>query len=464
FGFKRQQSTGTVKTNKVYGPGGKFMIGPDFGFKTFQASAHFVNFNNLEVYTWNKLEFGFKRQQSTGTVKTNKVYGPGGKFMIGPDFGFKTFQASAHFVNFNNLEVYTWNKLEIEIDVSFQYFLRKDDLPYIHKFYDVNYGTTIRTSAISAIKSVLLYGCEAWNASTMCIKRIQVFINRCLRRILRIKWTDKISNESLWERTRQIPAGDEIGRRRWRWIGHTLRKPCGSITKNVLDWNPQGKRSRGRPRGTWRRVRDNDVKTETAKHETDHFISKRKEIEAKLFKAVRDKLGGTCCEKGCEELDGGCPEGCKGPDDCNDEEDKGLWVNVKYFQLGAIQIPDVVEERKLEKLITEEAVERGQYLQDASVIRKNTEAIVRDINNQAEELRQRAETQSQQLRIISQANYTAIVEKARSKGLKDLYDQLGIKDQAVKSSFDYLRTLRGLDHVHLTVDFQQRIVGGLGRG
>ncbi|GFS21899.1 hypothetical protein ElyMa_006936800 [Elysia marginata] len=88
----------------------------------------------------------------------------------------------------------------------------------------------------------------------------KVFINRCLRRILKIKWTDKISNESLWERTRQIPAGDEIGRRRWRWIGHTLRKPCGSITKNVLDWNSQGKRSRGRPIGTWRRVRDNDVK------------------------------------------------------------------------------------------------------------------------------------------------------------------------------------------------------------
>ncbi|GFR70251.1 retrovirus-related Pol polyprotein from type-1 retrotransposable element R2, partial [Elysia marginata] len=88
----------------------------------------------------------------------------------------------------------------------------------------------------------------------------KVFINKCLRRILRIKWTYKISNESLLERTRQIPTGDEIGRRRWRWIGHTLRKPCGSITKNVLGWNPQGKRSRGRPRGTWRRVRDNDVK------------------------------------------------------------------------------------------------------------------------------------------------------------------------------------------------------------
>ncbi|GFR82611.1 hypothetical protein ElyMa_002367100 [Elysia marginata] len=113
------------------------------------------------------------------------------------------------------------------------------------KTRDISLKTKLRIFN-SNVKSVLLYGCEAWNASTMCIKRIQVFINRCLRRILRIKWTDKISNESLWERTRQIPAGDEIGRRRWRWIGHTLRKPCGSITKNVLDWNPQGKRSRGR--------------------------------------------------------------------------------------------------------------------------------------------------------------------------------------------------------------------------
>ncbi|GFR93084.1 guanosine-3',5'-bis(diphosphate) 3'-pyrophosphohydrolase MESH1 [Elysia marginata] len=127
------------------------------------------------------------------------------------------------------------------------------------KTRDISLKTKLRIFN-SNVKSVLLYGCEAWNASTMCIKRIQVFINRCLRRILRIKWTDKISNESLWKRTGQIPAGDEIGRRRWRWIGHTLRKPCGSITKNVLDWNPQGKRSRGRPRGTWRRVKDNDVK------------------------------------------------------------------------------------------------------------------------------------------------------------------------------------------------------------
>jgi hypothetical protein len=37
-------------------------------------------------------------------------------------------------------------------------------------------------------------------------------------------------------------------RRKWRWIGHTLRKPTGSIEKSVLDWNPQGIRRRGYPK------------------------------------------------------------------------------------------------------------------------------------------------------------------------------------------------------------------------
>ena len=131
-------------------------------------------------------------------------------------------------------------------------------LSKIWRTKDISLRTKLRIYN-SNVKSVLLYGCETWNASQTCIKRIQVFINRCLRKLLRIKWTGKVSNEIVWERTRQSPVRDEIGRRRWRWIGHTLRKPGNSITKKALDWNPQGKRSRGRPRGTWRRVIENDV-------------------------------------------------------------------------------------------------------------------------------------------------------------------------------------------------------------
>nr|KAG5706735.1 hypothetical protein BaRGS_007238 [Batillaria attramentaria] len=35
--------------------------------------------------------------------------------------------------------------------------------------------------------------------------------------------------------------------RKWRWVGHTLRKEPCNITRQALVWNPQGKRKRGRP-------------------------------------------------------------------------------------------------------------------------------------------------------------------------------------------------------------------------
>ena len=62
-----------------------------------------------------------------------------------------------------------------------------------------------------------------------------------------------VRNADLWERTRQQPIALEIRRRKWRWIGHTLRKDQSNITRQALEWNPQGKRKRGRPKQTWRR-------------------------------------------------------------------------------------------------------------------------------------------------------------------------------------------------------------------
>ena len=44
--------------------------------------------------------------------------------------------------------------------------------------------------------------------------------------------------------------------RRWKlnWIGHALRKGHEAIEREALDWNPQGKRRRRRPRHTSRRT------------------------------------------------------------------------------------------------------------------------------------------------------------------------------------------------------------------
>ncbi|VDP31666.1 unnamed protein product [Schistosoma margrebowiei] len=47
------------------------------------------------------------------------------------------------------------------------------------------------------VKTVLQYGAEAWRTTTTIIKKVQVFINSCLRKILNIHWPDTISNSVL---------------------------------------------------------------------------------------------------------------------------------------------------------------------------------------------------------------------------------------------------------------------------
>jgi len=47
------------------------------------------------------------------------------------------------------------------------------------------------------VKSVLLHVCETWKTTNQITSRLQTFINKCLRRIMNIKWTDKITNEEL---------------------------------------------------------------------------------------------------------------------------------------------------------------------------------------------------------------------------------------------------------------------------
>ena len=105
----------------------------------------------------------------------------------------------------------------------------------------------------ACVKSVLLYGCETWLVTKEIQRKIQTFVNRCLMYILRIWWSNIISNKDLWKVTGQEDINLEIRKRKFSWIGHTLRKEDAEIPKAALLWNPQGNRKRGRPRNSWRR-------------------------------------------------------------------------------------------------------------------------------------------------------------------------------------------------------------------
>ncbi|VDP20115.1 unnamed protein product [Schistosoma margrebowiei] len=121
---------------------------------------------------------------------------------------------------------------------------------------DADSQSSIRTSR----QLVLLYGAETWRTTTTTIKKVQVFINSCLRKILNIHLSDTISNSLLWERTNQFSDEEEIRKRQWKWIGHTLCKSLNCITRQALTWNPEGKRKRGRPKNTTRQEIKADMK------------------------------------------------------------------------------------------------------------------------------------------------------------------------------------------------------------
>jgi len=81
------------------------------------------------------------------------------------------------------------------------------------------------------VKSVLLYGCETWLVTNEIQRKIQTFVNRCLRYILRIWWPNIISNKDLWKVNRTGRYKLRNKKKKIRWIGHTLRKEDGEVPK-----------------------------------------------------------------------------------------------------------------------------------------------------------------------------------------------------------------------------------------
>ena len=111
----------------------------------------------------------------------------------------------------------------------------------------------------SNVKTILMYASETWKLSEKLINRAQLFINRCLRKILNISWPERISNDELWKRTEQEPTSTRLKRRKWKWLGRTLQRDKTCIPKQSPCRKPDGHRKRGRPKNTWRRNLDKEI-------------------------------------------------------------------------------------------------------------------------------------------------------------------------------------------------------------
>jgi hypothetical protein len=113
----------------------------------------------------------------------------------------------------------------------------------------------------SNVLSVLLYGSETWKMTEGDEKILDTFLHKCIRSILKIYWPEKITNtEARRKRAGLEKISTIVKKRRWQWIGHVLRMDNNRNTRTALDWAPEGKRKRGRPKETWRRTVEKERK------------------------------------------------------------------------------------------------------------------------------------------------------------------------------------------------------------
>ncbi|GFR93520.1 retrovirus-related Pol polyprotein LINE-1 [Elysia marginata] len=106
----------------------------------------------------------------------------------------------------------------------------------------------------SFVISILTYGCETWTLLADTERRIQLFENKCLRKLLRISYKDHVTNESVRELVvayvgPQEPLLATVKRRKLAWFGHVTRHD--SLSKTILQGIVEGKRRRGRQKKAW---------------------------------------------------------------------------------------------------------------------------------------------------------------------------------------------------------------------
>lgn len=98
--------------------------------------------------------------------------------------------------------------------------------------------------------STLLYGVETWTISKVSQQRLEAFEMWTLRRMLRISWTRRVTNEEVLHiagASRSL--FDTAQLRKLSFFGHIMRHD--SLQRDLVEGMVEGKRGRGRPRMQW---------------------------------------------------------------------------------------------------------------------------------------------------------------------------------------------------------------------
>ncbi|XP_030746574.1 uncharacterized protein LOC115875294 [Sitophilus oryzae] len=102
------------------------------------------------------------------------------------------------------------------------------------------------------IKSNLLFGAETWRLTENNKRKLLVVEMDAIRRSARTSRLDRVRNETMRDKMgRQKTIVEEIESAQLKWYGHVRRMDNTRLPQKVLNWLPQKRRKRERPKTNW---------------------------------------------------------------------------------------------------------------------------------------------------------------------------------------------------------------------
>ena len=124
------------------------------------------------------------------------------------------------------------------------------NLESILKRIDVTLPTKVRLVK-AMVFPVVMYECESWTVKKAERRRMDGFELWCWRRLLRVLWTARRSNQSI---LKQISPGCSLEglilKLKLQYFGHLMRR-ADSVEKTLMLGRIRGRRRRGRQRMRW---------------------------------------------------------------------------------------------------------------------------------------------------------------------------------------------------------------------
>ena len=123
-------------------------------------------------------------------------------------------------------------------------------LDSIFKSRDITLPTKVRLVE-AMVFPVVMCGCESWTVKKAERRRIDAFELWCWRRLLRVPWTARRSNQSI---LKEIGPGYSLEgmmlKLKLQYFGHLMRR-ADSLEKTLILGGIGGRRRRGRQRMRW---------------------------------------------------------------------------------------------------------------------------------------------------------------------------------------------------------------------